>query len=135
MPFSPRAIAATAFANPGTLPTLMVATAPPDVDGFEAAQFARVAAHTTRDALRTMIERKPRVIALDWDVKEIDGQAVCAAGRQSGSAILVVTRVPERVPSALKAGCHAVLLRPFVPNLVAARLGRLSRQLQLMGAA
>ena len=31
--------------------------------------------------------------------------------------------------AALKAGCHAVLLRPFAPNLLAARLGRLSREI------
>ncbi len=135
MSFSPGAIAATAIADPSTVPILLVATTPTDIEGFTAAQFMRVAAHTTRDVLRALTESRPRVIALDWDVKEIDGPAVCAAGRQSGSAILVMTRVPERVPSALKAGCHAVLLRPFVPNLLAARLGRLSRQLPVMAAA
>jgi hypothetical protein len=33
----------------------------------------------------------------------------------------------ERVPGALAAGCDAVLLKPFPPNLLHARIGRLLR--------
>ena len=33
----------------------------------------------------------------------------------------------ERVPAALAVGCDAVLLKPFVPNLLFARIGRLLR--------
>jgi hypothetical protein len=42
---------------------------------------------------------------------------------------------PDGAPSALKAGCHAVLLKPLTMNLVAARLGRLSRELPTAAAA
>src|SRR5262249_26486259 len=43
-------------------------------------------------------------------------------------SVLVTTAVPERVPDALAAGCDGVLLKPFVPNLLYARIGRLLRQ-------
>jgi hypothetical protein len=39
----------------------------------------------------------------------------------------VSTSSPERVPPAIKAGCHGVLLKPFSPAIIAARLGRLMR--------
>jgi DNA-binding response OmpR family regulator len=42
--------------------------------------------------------------------------------------VIVTPTTAEQVPAALKAGCNAVLLRPFSPNLLCARIGRL-RQL------
>jgi hypothetical protein len=41
--------------------------------------------------------------------------------------VLAITAIPERVPEALKAGCDAVLVKPFAPNLLYARIGRLLR--------
>jgi len=41
--------------------------------------------------------------------------------------VLVTTSLTERVPDALAAGCDGVLLKPFAPNLLHARLGRLLR--------
>ena len=38
-----------------------------------------------------------------------------------------MTSEPERVPEALKAGCDGVLMKPFPPNLLYARIGRLLR--------
>jgi len=38
---------------------------------------------------------------------------------------------PATAPAALKAGCHAILLKPFAPNLAAGRIGRLSRELPM----
>lgn len=42
-------------------------------------------------------------------------------------AVLVVTSDQRLVPDAIDAGCDGVLLKPFAPNLLFARLGRLLR--------
>ena len=39
----------------------------------------------------------------------------------------MTTSAAERVPDALVAGCDGVLLKPFAPNLLYARIGRLLR--------
>jgi CheY-like chemotaxis protein len=116
-------------------PTLLVCVGPGD-DTIGASSFTRVAAHTTIEALRAIERTQPRVVAIDWDAEGIDGAVVCAAAKRlAGTGILVVSSGPDRVPSAIKAGCHSVLLRPFVPNLVAARLGRLLREIPTRPAA
>ena len=43
------------------------------------------------------------------------------------STVLVMTSVVELVPGAIAAGCDAVLLKPFAPNLLLSRLARLKR--------
>lgn len=109
---------------------LVVAVAAADVERFPASPFARFAARNTSEAIRLLERWRPRVVALDWDLADLDGPAVCAAARQiPGTGILVTMAAPAGAPTALKAGCHAVLLKPFAPNLVAARLGRLTREL------
>jgi CheY-like chemotaxis protein len=114
----------------------VVAVAPADVDAFPEAPLARFTARDTADAIRLIERRRPRVAAIDWDLAEFDGIAIAAAARQVGStAILVTTGSVERAPSALKAGCHGVLLKPFAPNLLAARVGRLCREVPAMPAA
>jgi DNA-binding response OmpR family regulator len=109
---------------------MLVVVSGTDGDGIAASTFQRIAVHTTADALRAIERHQPRLVAIDWDAEAIDGLAVCAAAKALPyTGILVVSGAPERVPPALKAGCHAVLLRPLFPNLVAARLGRLSREI------
>jgi DNA-binding response OmpR family regulator len=111
-------------------PTLVVAAAAADIDRFHAASFAHYPVHTTSEALRLIETARPRVVVVDWDVPEIDGPQVCSASRKfAHTGVLAVMGTPERAPSALKAGCHAILLKPFAPNLVAARIGRLAREL------
>jgi CheY-like chemotaxis protein len=132
-PMSPGGRPSPASTIPGTAsdarPTLVVVAAA-DGDGIAASTFVRIAVHTTADAVRAIERNQPRVVAIDWDVDTIDGPAVCTAAKALPyTGILVVSSSPERIPPALKAGCHAVLLRPFFPNLVAARLGRLSREI------
>ena len=76
------------------------------------------------------------MVAIDWDLPEIDPAAICAAARQLAPVgVLAVMGSPERAPAALKAGCHAILLKPFSLNLAAARLGRLSREMPAATAA
>lgn len=43
------------------------------------------------------------------------------------STVLVMTSVVELVPEAIAAGCDAVLLKPFAPNLLLSRLARLKK--------
>jgi DNA-binding response OmpR family regulator len=122
--------AASPAAEQDTRPTLLVAASPTEAERISASTFTRMTAHSTADVVRAIERARPRVVAIDWDAEGIDGAAVCAAAKLVPfTGILVVSGAPERVPPALKAGCHAVLLRPFVPNLLAARLGRLSREI------
>lgn len=105
---------------------VLAAIRPSDLLLYPASPFTLVAAHTTADAMELLARVHPRVVAIDWDARELDAPAICHAARRLASVL--VTTTPECVPAALKAGCHAVLLKPFAPNLVAARVGRLLRQ-------
>src|SRR5688572_8245626 len=118
-------------------PVFVVAASAADVEYFPAAPFTRIAARTTVEAIRLIERWRPRVVAIDWDLpEEFDGPAISSTARQTAfTAILVTTAIPERAPAALKAGCHAVLLKPFAPNLIAARLGRLCREVPMVPAA
>jgi len=116
-------------------PPLIVAVDAQDVERFPTTPFARHAARTTAEALRLIERRRRRVIAIDWDLTEFDSAAICAAARQVAPvSILAVISSPSDASSALKAGCHAVLLKPFSLNLVAARLGRLCREMPAAAA-
>jgi DNA-binding response OmpR family regulator len=115
---------------------LVVAVAEADVDHFPAGDFTRYPVRTTMEALRMIETARPRVVVIDWDAPLIDGPQVCSAARKFGqTGVLVAMQKPESAPAALKAGCHAILLKPFAPNLVAARIGRLSRELPLTPVA
>jgi DNA-binding response OmpR family regulator len=107
-----------------------------DVELFPMTQFARFSAQTTADALRLIERVRPRIIAVDWDFGSIDAADVCAAARRTASSLVLVTMAdPNRVPAALTAGCQTVLLRPLSANLVAARLGRLHREMAFLPPA
>jgi CheY-like chemotaxis protein len=111
-------------------PALIVAVAPADVERFSVDQFVRFVARNTADAIKLMERWRPRVVVVDWDVPDFDGRHICEAAQQMrGTGVLVTTAVPDHAPAALKAGCHALLLKPLNTNLIAARLGRLSREL------
>src|SRR5262245_40092986 len=97
---------------------LIVAVALQDVDRFPAAPFVRHAARTTIEAVRLIERWRPRLIAIDWDLTEFDPAAICAAARAVAPVgILAVMEAPRQAPAAIKAGCHAVLLKPFSVNL------------------
>ena len=100
-----------------------------ELNVFELPAFTLLPVHNTTDAL-TLIERmQPRIVAVDWDSPELDGdQLVRAARRLPQTSVLVATAAPESAPAAIKCGCHAVLLKPFTLNLLAARIGRLCRE-------
>ena len=136
-PLAPLSAGIRAQPSPAdTRPAFVVAVAAADVEQFPESPLTRLIARNTAEAVRLIERWRPRVAAIDWDLPDFDGHAISAAAKQTGyTAILVTTGVPERVPSALKAGCHAVLLKPFAPNLIAARVGRLCREMPTVPAA
>ena len=110
--------------------TIVIASAAAEADRFPALNFTRYPVHTTTDALRVIETARPRVVAIDWDAPDIDGLQVCSAARKfPHTGVLVTMESATTAPAALKAGCHAILLKPFAPNLAAGRIGRLSREL------
>jgi DNA-binding response OmpR family regulator len=114
----------------------VVATAAANAEQFPVSSLTRYTVHTTAEAIRMIETARPRVVAIDWDVPEIDGPTVCAAALKFPlTGVLAAMASPRSAPAALKAGCHAILLKPFAPNLVAARVGRLSRELPSTPAA
>jgi DNA-binding response OmpR family regulator len=85
--------------------------------------------HTAVAAAERIEQLRPGVVIVDLDTPGVDGAAICqTASKLTPAHVLVTTATPQRVPAALRAGCHAVLLKPFAPNLLAARLGRLMRE-------
>lgn len=109
---------------------LVIASSAADADRFPAINFTRYPVHSTSEALRLIETARPRVVAIDWDAADIDGVQVCSAVRKfAHTGVLVTMESAKTAPAALKAGCHAILLKPFAPNLAAGRIGRLSREL------
>jgi CheY-like chemotaxis protein len=111
-------------------PVLVAAVAASDVARLPSAPFAPLAATSTADALRLIERWRPRLVVVDWDHPDFDAPAICTTARQhAGTGVLATMASPRRAPSAVRAGCHAVLLEPLTPNLLAARLGRLFREM------
>jgi len=109
---------------------LLVAVSPDDIELFPTGVISRIAVRNTTEALKFIQRERPHAVAIDWDDQErFDRTQICAAARQLvGTGVLATMGKPEAAPSALKAGCHAILLKPLTLNLVAARLGRLLRE-------
>jgi DNA-binding response OmpR family regulator len=83
-------------------------------------------AGTAREYLR---RAKPLLVVVGLDVLNGDSHATLRDARlvEPPPAVLVTTGRVECVPDALDAGCDGVLLKPFAPNLLHARIGRLLR--------
>lgn len=111
------------------LPGLLVAVGEADVERVTLPAFTRIVARTTSEAVMMVARERPTAVILDVDLPGLDAAAVCrAACAIDGTSVLVTTGAPEQAPPLLKAGCHAILLKPFATNLLAARLGRLVRE-------
>jgi DNA-binding response OmpR family regulator len=90
----------------------------------------RVAATGSADVARQFLRRHaPALVITELDLAGVDGAEICreAKSQPLPPPVLVTTSLAERVPGALAAGCDAVLLKPFPPNLLHARIGRLLR--------
>jgi DNA-binding response OmpR family regulator len=112
-------------APPAAPPAVLFAVAAQDRDVFAGNQYTRLYVHTTGDALRLIATSRPQLVVIDCDESSLDADEICAAARASSrTRILITTADVAKVPKLLKAGCEAVLLKPFVPNLLAARIGR-----------
>ena len=72
---------------------------------------------------------RPALVIMDIDAGNGAAVEVCrqAKSLNPSPAVLVITAAPEKVPDALAAGCDSVLLKPFPPNLLHQRVGRLLR--------
>ena len=81
-------------------------------------------------ALRALRAFQPTLVITELELPEGDGVSLCRhakAFEDNAPSVLAITAIPERVPEALKAGCDGVLVKPFAPNLLYARIGRLLR--------
>jgi DNA-binding response OmpR family regulator len=90
----------------------------------------RVATTASTEAAKQLLHRDPPALVIaDLTSSGLDGFEICRQAKTLTQMppVLVTTTVVERVPDALAAGCDGVLLKPFAPNLVVARLGRLTR--------
>jgi CheY-like chemotaxis protein len=138
MPMLPKSIPAAwspmppprpAIHPPGTRPTLVVALDEADVPRYALPAFNRVVAKSPAELLAALTRERPSAVLLDLDVSWVDAAATCrTAVTQARTNLLAITRSPDAVVPVLRAGCHGVLLKPFAPNLLAARLGRLMRE-------
>jgi len=79
---------------------------------------------TAREYLR---RAKPLLVIAGLDVLNGDSRTICREAKliDPPAAVLVTTANVDRVPDALDGGCDGVLLKPFAPNLLYARIGRL----------
>jgi DNA-binding response OmpR family regulator len=72
----------------------------------------------------------PALVVTEIDLEDGSGVDLCRTAKALPvpATVLVTTEDPNRVPAALAAGCDGVLLKPFAPNLLMARMGRLMRE-------
>ena len=90
----------------------------------------RVMVSTTVAAARALLRRNG-VDLIVTDLELSDGAAISlcheAKALPTPPAVLVTTAHVDRVPEALDAQCDGILLKPFAPNLLFARIGRMLR--------
>ena len=92
-----------------------------------AAQYRLATSSSADAALIALTRQSPSLLIADLDTSG-DGPRVCEAAKANthAPAVLVTTDVPDKVPTVLTV-CDGVLLKPFAPNLLSARVGRLLR--------
>jgi DNA-binding response OmpR family regulator len=90
---------------------------------FSATPRAMVAAEYIRRS-------SPDLVITELALPDGTGADVCrmAKALSTPATVLVTSADTEHVPDALAAGCDGVLLKPFAPNLLMARLSRLLRE-------
>jgi DNA-binding response OmpR family regulator len=94
----------------------------------------RVVVSTTVAAARPFVRRRHNSVdVIITDIELPDGPAIglCreanALPKPPAVLVTMTTTQVHRVPEALEAQCDAVLLKPFAPNLLFARIGRMLR--------
>ena len=127
--WSPGPLSKTAYVPEAEAPSVLLTVGDGDTDAFTYFGFARAAARTSAEVPALVQRYRPAVAFVDADAPHVDAEACCRAANAHGLevAVLVTCRAPQQVPALLIAGAHAILLKPFAPNLLAGRLGRLVR--------
>ena len=118
--------------SPALSAELLLVDGSPEVAGYAAVlrNSYRVATITSTDVAKQFLHRHPpALVVTELSLPGLDGVEVCREAKtlMPPPPVLVMTTDAERVPDALSAGCDAVLLKPFAPNLLYARIGRLLR--------
>lgn len=111
---------------------LLLVDASPDAAAYAAVLRGsyRVATTGSPDVAKQFLRRQaPGLLIIELELPGSDGVEICREAKKLTlpPPVLVTTVNAERVPDALAAGCDAVLLKPFAPNLLRARIGRLLR--------
>src|SRR5688500_18894296 len=114
------------------LPDLLLVEPEEDVRRYGAAlraHFRVTHAESTDAALHALERTAPALVVADLALPGPLALSVCHAAKRLAPPpkILVTTTEVRQVPDAIIAGCDAVLLKPFAPNLLFARVGRLLR--------
>jgi len=118
--------------SPSPVPDVLLVDGSPEAGEYAALLRAnyRVSATSSMDVAKQFLHRhRPALVVTELDLKDADGVEVCREAKSLATAplVLVLTARTERVPDALVAGCDGVLLKPFAPNLLFSRIGRLLR--------
>ena len=118
--------------SPTTPSELLLVDASPEAAAYAAVLRSsyRVATTTSTDVAKQFLHRHPPAIVItELGANGLDGVEICREAKtlMQPPPVLVMTVDAERVPDALAVGCDAVLLKPFAPNLLFARIGRLLR--------
>ena len=94
-------------------------------------QYRLTLASTASAALQALALARsaPELVVMELDLSDGPAEEICRRAKllATPATVLVTTATAERVPDALAAGCDGVLLKPFAPNLLYARIGRLLR--------
>ena len=110
---------------------VLLITAEPGAAEFGAAlrQTCRVVSTAHGDVARQYLEKgAPSLVIADADVlPDAAGTVRAAKALPLPATVLVTTTDVNTAPALIEAGCDAVLLKPFAPNLLYARVGRLLR--------
>jgi DNA-binding response OmpR family regulator len=111
---------------------LLLVDSSPEATGYAAMLRStyRVATTGSADVARQFLHRQsPALVITDLGASGFDGVEICREAKKltQPPPVLVMATDAERVPDALAVGCDGVLLKPFAPNLLYARIGRLVR--------
>jgi len=112
-------------------PEVLLIAAEPRASEYAAVlrQTYRVVATAHSDVARQyLVKGEPTLVVGDADgmAEAADIVRTAKALLRSATVLVIATDV-ESIPELLQAGCDAVLLKPFAPNLLYARVGRLLR--------
>lgn len=92
-------------------------------------QFRVSVVSTAAGATRLIAHAPPVAVITEALLPDGSGLELCRAAKASTNspAVLITTADPQQAPDAIDAGCDGVLLKPFPPNLLFARVGRVLR--------